>query len=49
VTLTGDRVGHGKLSGVVKLGMTGQVEIITDRLTVLTLLLRRIRSSLSLG
>lgn len=49
VTLAGDRVGHGKFSGVVKLGMTGQVEIITDRRTVFTVLLRRIRSSVSLG
>lgn len=49
VTLAGDRVGDGKFSGVVKLGMTGQVEIITDRRTILTVLLRRIRSSVSLG
>jgi adhesin transport system membrane fusion protein len=49
VTLAGERIGRGKFTGAVKLGMTGQVEIITDRRTVLTVLLRRIRSSISLG
>jgi HlyD family type I secretion membrane fusion protein len=49
VTLSGERIGQGKFTGAVKLGMTGQVEIITDRRTVLTVLLRRIRSSISLG
>ena len=42
-------VGRGNFAGAIKLGMTGQVEIITDRRTVLTVLLRRIRSSISLG
>ena len=49
VSLTGDRIGQGEFKGVVKLGMAGQVEIITDRHTVLSILIKRIRSSISLG
>ncbi len=49
VALPEQRVGRGSFAGTIKLGMTGQVEIITDRRTVLTVLLRRIRSSISLG
>jgi multidrug resistance efflux pump len=49
VSLAEQRVGRGQFAGTIKLGMTGQVEIITDRRTVLTVLLRRIRSSISLG
>ncbi|MBA4106399.1 MAG: hypothetical protein C0485_11630 [Pirellula sp.] len=49
VSLADQRVGRGQFAGTIKLGMTGQVEIITDRRTVLTVLLRRIRSSISLG
>ena len=49
VTLAGDQVGKGVYHGTVKLGMAGRVEIVTDRRTILSILLKRIRSSISLG
>ena len=49
VTLAGDQVGKGLYHGTVKLGMAGRVEIVTDRRTILSILLKRIRSSISLG
>jgi hypothetical protein len=47
--LAGDRVARGDLVGLVKLGMTGRAEIVTSHESVLSILVRRIRSSISLG
>jgi multidrug resistance efflux pump len=49
VSLTSDVIGHAEFRGAVKLGMAGQVEIITDRRTLLSILIKRIRSSISFG
>jgi adhesin transport system membrane fusion protein len=49
VALQGDRVGRDEMIGMVKLGMAGRVEIITDRRTLLSILVQRIRSSISFG
>ncbi|HVX16034.1 MAG TPA: HlyD family efflux transporter periplasmic adaptor subunit [Pirellulales bacterium] len=49
IDLAGDRVTHGEHSGQIKLGMGGQAEIVTERRSLLTILLRRIRSSISLS
>ncbi|MGD9647819.1 MAG: HlyD family efflux transporter periplasmic adaptor subunit [Pirellulales bacterium] len=49
VSLAGDQVGKGQYHGSVKLGMAGKVEIVTDRRTILSILFKRIRSSISLG
>lgn len=49
IRLLRDYVMQHQLRGDVKLGLSGQVEVITDRQTVLSILLKRIRSSLSLG
>jgi multidrug efflux pump subunit AcrA (membrane-fusion protein) len=42
-------LGRGDLRGQVKLGMAGQVEIVTEQESILSLLLRRIRRTISLG
>jgi multidrug efflux pump subunit AcrA (membrane-fusion protein) len=42
-------VGRGDLRGRVKLGMSGQVDIVTGRESLLSLLLKRIRQTISLG
>jgi multidrug efflux pump subunit AcrA (membrane-fusion protein) len=49
IALPCDVVGRGDLRGRVKLGMSGQVEIITDRERLLKILVRRIRRTISLG
>lgn len=49
IACDGDEVGRGELRGKVKLGMAGQVEIVTREESILTLMLRRIRQSISLG
>jgi adhesin transport system membrane fusion protein len=49
VALLSDRIGQGEYWGDVKLGMAGQLEILTDRRTVLSILIRRIRTSISFG
>jgi multidrug resistance efflux pump len=49
VLLDGDRVARGDLCGQVKLGMAGRVEIVTGRQSILATLVKRIRSSISLG
>jgi multidrug efflux pump subunit AcrA (membrane-fusion protein) len=48
ITLEGDRVGRGELQGVVKLGMSGQADIVTGEESLLGLLVKRIRRSISL-
>jgi multidrug resistance efflux pump len=49
IELAGEEVGRGDLRGRVKLGMAGQAEVVTERESLLTLLLKRIRQSISLG
>ena len=49
IDLDSAEVGHGELRGRVKLGMSGQVEVVTERRSLLTLLLKKIRQSISLG
>jgi HlyD family secretion protein len=49
IDLDGDEVGRGAWRGRVKLGMAGQAEIVTARESLLWLLLRRLRQSISLG
>jgi multidrug resistance efflux pump len=49
LSVEGDRVGRGDLQGRVKLGMAGQAEIVTDRQSLLWLLLKKIRQTISLG
>lgn len=47
--LDGRQLVRGDLRGEVKLGLAGQVEIVTERRTVLAILVHRIRSAVSLG
>jgi multidrug resistance efflux pump len=49
IALAGDEVGRGELRERVKLGMDGQAEIVTARESLLTLLLKKVRQSISLG
>jgi multidrug efflux pump subunit AcrA (membrane-fusion protein) len=49
IALEGDEVGRGEFHGRVKFGMTGEADIVTDQENLLSLLLRRIRQSISLG
>jgi multidrug resistance efflux pump len=49
IKLDGDEVGRGKLRGRIKLGMTGQAEVVTEQRSLLMLLFRKIRHSISLG
>jgi multidrug resistance efflux pump len=49
IAVDGDEVGRGELRGRVKLGMDGRAEIVTGRESLLSLLLRKIRQSISLG
>jgi len=43
-----DEVGRGELRGAVKLGMTGQAELIVDEESLLSVLVKRVRQSISL-
>jgi multidrug resistance efflux pump len=47
--LAADEVGRGEARGRVKLGMGGTVEIVTGRQSLLSLLVRRVRQTISLG
>jgi multidrug resistance efflux pump len=49
VEVDGDEVGRGELRGRVKLGMAGQVEVVTGRQSLLSILLQQIRRTISLG
>jgi multidrug resistance efflux pump len=49
VDLGSDEVGRGSYRGRLKLGLTGQAEIVTGRDNLLSLLLKRIRQTISLG
>lgn len=49
VELHADEVGRGELRGRVKLGLSGTAEIVTGRESVLAVLVKRIRKTISLG
>lgn len=49
VALAKDHLENGEHQGQVKLGMTGQAEIITDKESIFSLLVRGIRRAISLG
>ncbi|HVC94836.1 MAG TPA: HlyD family efflux transporter periplasmic adaptor subunit [Pirellulales bacterium] len=49
IDLAGQRVARGDYCGQIKLGMGGQAEIVTERRSLLMILLRRVRSSISLS
>jgi hypothetical protein len=48
VELAGDELGRGDLRGRVKLGMTGQADIVTGQESLLTLLVKTVRQTISL-
>jgi multidrug resistance efflux pump len=49
IDVAGDAVGRGSFRGQVKLGLAGQVEVVTGRESLLWLLLKKVRRSISLG
>ncbi len=49
IELDGDEVGHGEFRGKVKLGMAGQIEIITEQESLLFILVKKLRKTISLG
>jgi multidrug resistance efflux pump len=49
IALERDSVGRGKFRGRVKLGMAGDADIVTGRESLLSLLVKRIRQTISLG
>ncbi len=49
IALDGDEVGRGEFVGKVKLGMAGQVEVITEQESLLFILVKKIRKTISLG
>src|SRR5262249_43483488 len=49
VALESNEIGVGELRGQMKFGMTGQAEVLTGKESVLSLLVRRIRQTVSLG
>jgi multidrug resistance efflux pump len=49
IELAGDELGRGDDHGRVRLGMAGQAEIVTARVSLLVLLAKQIRQTISLG
>jgi multidrug resistance efflux pump len=49
IEVQGNEVGRGEWYGEIKLGMAGQVEIVTSRESILSLLTKKIRQVISLG
>src|SRR5262249_6583751 len=49
IALASDELGRGEYHGRVKLGMTGQADIVTGHRSLLSLLVKRIRQTISLG
>jgi multidrug resistance efflux pump len=49
IEVEGDAIGRGEFHGPVKLGMGGQAEIVTDQESLLYLLVKKIRQTISLG
>jgi multidrug resistance efflux pump len=48
VRMSADVIGRGEFTGQVKLGMTGQAEVVTGEETILTIFTKRIRQAFSL-
>ena len=49
IQLTGEELGMGHYRGRIKLGMTGQAEVVTGQERLLSLLVKKIRQTISLG
>ena len=49
IELAGHELGRGELHGQVKLGMTGQADIVTGQERLLALLVKKLRETISLG
>ena len=49
IAVARDEVGRGAYRGRVKLGMAGQADIVTGQESLLSLLVKRIRQTISLG
>jgi HlyD family secretion protein len=49
IELEAEELGRGDVRGQVKLGMAGQVEVVTGQESLLSLLVKRIRQTISLG
>lgn len=49
IQLTGEELGMGNYRGHIKLGMTGQAEVVTGQERLLSLLVKKIRQTISLG
>lgn len=49
IELEGEELGRGDLRGRVKLGMAGQADIVTGQESLLALLVKRLRQTISLG
>jgi hypothetical protein len=49
IQLTGEEIGMRDYRGRIKLGMTGQAEVVTGQERLLSLLVKKIRQSISLG
>jgi multidrug resistance efflux pump len=49
VDVQGHEIGRGELREAIKLGLTGQAEILTGSETILSLLVQKIRRTISLG
>jgi membrane fusion protein, hemolysin D len=49
IALESDEFSRGRFPGRVKLGMAGHVEIVTEQESLLTILVRKVRQSISLG
>ena len=49
IALDGQTLRSGKLQGPLKLGMTGRAEIVTEQASLLSLLFRKIRRTISVG
>ena len=49
IELAGNELGRGELHGQVKLGMTGQADIVTGQERLLALLVKKLRQTISLG
>jgi multidrug resistance efflux pump len=49
IALESDEFSRGRFPGRVKLGMAGHVEIVTEQESLLTILVKKVRQSISLG
>ena len=49
IELAGEELGRGDFRGQIKLGMAGQADIVTGQESVLALLVKKLRQTISLG